>query len=226
MTKAYHDNLFVPMFQYACSPRLGVSLVQAYHSDLGHDVISLSRAKPGDLFAWGPRDYGSHLIQLNGAEPIKPGFFDKIDGCMPKDWHLIHVHRVSMAGYAHGTIEHLDCETKADVDYRFRDAIDAQREPVETHFRDWNPWHDDCVYVPPERLAMALGDPTFLYSVEKLLKDWQGMSTIAKVDAYILPHSNSVGIRFGVEGDEYLSPHVPRAARIAALREEFTRVYR
>lgn len=78
-----------------------------------------------------------------------------------------------------------------------------------------NPW-EDAIPVPIEELAAChagLNQPcgsssgTFILTQEKVLEHWQSAGD--KLDAYILPCTSGyhcIGIRYGAEGHEYLSP--------------------
>ena len=78
-----------------------------------------------------------------------------------------------------------------------------------------NPW-SDVVYVPIEELAEChegLGklcgsdNGPFLLTKEKVLEHWKTAGD--KLDAYILPCPSGyhpIGIRYGKEGSQYLSP--------------------
>lgn len=85
------------------------------------------------------------------------------------------------------------------------------------HWHEYNPWKDYVVYVTLEELAdcfyglnNSCGDGnggSFIYTKELLLEHWK--ETGDKLDAYILPQSSGyhdMGIRFGKEPCEYLSP--------------------
>lgn len=78
-----------------------------------------------------------------------------------------------------------------------------------------NPW--EVVYVPIEELAECdaglgktcgtMNGPSFILTKEKILEHWR--SAGSKLDAYILVQPNgfhSIGIRYGNEGSQYLSP--------------------
>ena len=79
-----------------------------------------------------------------------------------------------------------------------------------------NPWND-VVYVPIEELAecdymlgKSCGMPdgtSVLVTKEFILEHWRSCGD--KLDAYILPQPSgfhSIGIRYGAEGSEYISP--------------------
>jgi hypothetical protein len=93
------------------------------------------------------------------------------------------------------------------------------------HWHDDNPWADAVVYVPMEELAEAVaGGPhesgTDGASVEQTLAHWRAAGP--RLDAYVLPQPDgrhSVGIRYGAEGHEYLSPLNRAPDRVAALAD-------
>lgn len=84
------------------------------------------------------------------------------------------------------------------------------------HWHDSNPWADAIVYVPIEELAAALAGgkvqigkdgPIVDQTPERLLAQWRSYGD--RLDAYILPCPDgrcSTGIRYGADGNEYLSP--------------------
>lgn len=73
------------------------------------------------------------------------------------------------------------------------------------HWHDYNPWANTLAYITWEDFkSVYIGgtDSNGLSTADKLM-----LSHGPKIDAYVLP-SGSVGIRFGVEGADYLSPSV------------------
>jgi hypothetical protein len=97
------------------------------------------------------------------------------------------------------------------------------------HWHDQNPWRDKIVYVPLERLAECVAGGTISdhtgaiepYDVAFVLRFWaQGGD---KLDGYILPQPggfHSIGVRYGAEGSQYLSPHNAHPEKTAALLAE------
>lgn len=97
------------------------------------------------------------------------------------------------------------------------------------HKPHWpNPWND-VVYVPIEALvecAYGIGDrwtdtdgSSFIMTKERMLSHWQSSGN--KLDAYILPCPSGlhcIGIRYGAEGSEYLSPMGNKDKVVALLR--------
>lgn len=85
------------------------------------------------------------------------------------------------------------------------------------YFDEDNPWTDRAVYVSLQTAAVvAAGDPFLSRSNEKAPADWLRSWDAygAQLDAYILPSrcsgNHHLGIRYGVEPDQYLSfPLVP-----------------
>lgn len=86
------------------------------------------------------------------------------------------------------------------------------------------------MYVPIEELvecAHGLGEwwgdgkgGTFIMTKERMLAHWKEAGD--KLDAYILPCSSGwhcIGIRYGAEGSEYLSPMGDKEKVIALLRK-------
>jgi hypothetical protein len=99
------------------------------------------------------------------------------------------------------------------------------------HWHDQNPWRDQIVYVPIERLAACVAGGTVLdvdgvvrpYSVAWLLAHW-AQAGRDKLDAYILPQPDgrhSLGVRWGAEGPEYFSPHNAHPEKTLALLAEY-----
>lgn len=97
-----------------------------------------------------------------------------------------------------------------------------------------NPWNDDVVYVPIEELvkcAAGIGESckdkngsSFIMTEEIMLKHWrQGKD---KLDAYILPCTSGyhcIGIRYGNNGNEYLSP-MGNKDKVEALLQKYRKV--
>ncbi len=107
---------------------------------------------------------------------------------------------------------------------------------ISRHWHDVNPWKDDVVYVPIERLAecVAGGMVEHLdtgkvepHDVAYVLRGWQRTSEMrdgAPLDAYILPQPDghhSLGVRYGAEGSEYYSPHNAHPEKTNALLAEY-----
>jgi hypothetical protein len=93
-----------------------------------------------------------------------------------------------------------------------------------------NPW-PDVIYVPIEELAAcyaALGQgctdidgSRFVWTVDRVLEHWSQAGD--KLDAYILPQPSGwhdIGIRYGSEGHQYLSPGADRE-RVTALLKRY-----
>jgi hypothetical protein len=79
----YHENLFIPMFHKALPHIIG------WATDLGHDVLILSHAKPGDALVWSWRETGTHLMDLE--ECFSPRVVVE-QSCTPHpNWFLIQV---------------------------------------------------------------------------------------------------------------------------------------
>jgi len=71
------------------------------------------------------------------------------------------------------------------------------------YWHKYNPWKDDVVYVPIESLAKCTYDS--MRNLDRWTKEHGG-----KLDAYILPQPSGdhcIGVRYGREGSEYMSPH-------------------
>lgn len=101
-------------------------------------------------------------------------------------------------------------------------------EKVKPH---WHNPYERAVPVPIEELAechAGLGQRykdehgnTFILTKEKVLEWWKGEG---KVDAYILPQPSgfhSIGIRYGEEVHEYLSP-LGDKEKVTALLRKYT----
>jgi hypothetical protein len=85
------------------------------------------------------------------------------------------------------------------------------------HWHDFNPWASRLVYVPSlEELAECVIDG------QANLRRWKAIGP--KLDAYILPQlddHHSIGIRYGREGHEYLSPHNAHPTKTQALLDKY-----
>jgi hypothetical protein len=98
------------------------------------------------------------------------------------------------------------------------------------HWHEQNPWRDQIVYVPIERLAECVaGGDIFDHGVVKqydvawLLAHWRHGGR-DRLDAYILPQpggQHSLGVRWGGDGPEYYSPHNAHPEKTAALLAEY-----
>ena len=108
--------------------------------------------------------------------------------------------------------------------HRFADGISfkeyAKVEQVEGPFwHKFNPWRDRVIYVTPEELALCLegigelvvypDGKSDLNTPERYVKEWK--KAYDKLDPYILPDSSllgshSIGLRYGPEAHEYISP--------------------
>lgn len=106
--------------------------------------------------------------------------------------------------------------------------VHAECLPPKPHWT--NPW-DDVVYVPIEELvdcAYGLGKTwtdvdgsSFIMTRERMLEHWKQAGD--KLDAYILPCGSghhSIGVRYGEDGPEYLSPHGD-TAKVEALLQKY-----
>lgn len=77
---------------------------------------------------------------------------------------------------------------------------------------EFNPWHWEAIYVPVEELAAALGH-------ERVPVQW--LSHSARLDGYLLRQPGGeylVGVRYGSDGGEYLTPAAFAPAQQEALR--------
>lgn len=96
-----------------------------------------------------------------------------------------------------------------------------------------NPWAREVVYVPIEELAACvdgLGQhcvnakgERFVMTVETTLAHWRQKGPGERLDAYILPQADvyhPIGIRYGAEPSEYLSPGGDRV-KVAALLAKY-----
>jgi hypothetical protein len=87
---------------------------------------------------------------------------------------------------------------------------------VKQHWHKYNPWADSVVYVPIHELAachhhvgqvLYNGGKREIMTIGYILDMW--LQDGLKVDAYILPSPSGdhcIGIRYGKEGSQYLSP--------------------
>lgn len=90
---------------------------------------------------------------------------------------------------------------------------------METYWHEWNPWNDSgLIYIPIE-LCAALCNYSRSWSDEETVTHWRQYGD--KLDCYILPQPSgmhSLGVRFGKEGHEYLSPYGNHKAIDALLK--------
>lgn len=97
-----------------------------------------------------------------------------------------------------------------------------------------NPWDDGAVYVPIEELALCydglgkgcidIDGSRFVWTVDRVLEHWKQAGD--KLDAYILPQPSGwhdIGIRYGIKGNQYMSPAGNRE-RVTALLRKYIRV--
>lgn len=98
------------------------------------------------------------------------------------------------------------------------------------HWHDVNPWRDSVVYVPLERLAACaagglvreVDGSVVPYDADWILRHWRRCG--GQLDAYILPQPSgvhSIGVRYGADGPEYLSPHNENPDLTNALLAEY-----
>ena len=86
---------------------------------------------------------------------------------------------------------------------------------MKTHWHDLNPWKDKILYIPVE-LAASLCE--YSWSDEETLTHWRQYGD--KLDAYILPQPSGLhclGVRYGADGPEYVSPHANQKALTGVL---------
>jgi hypothetical protein len=91
------------------------------------------------------------------------------------------------------------------------------------HWDDENPWRYNLVYVPIEELAgcsLRLEDPNNTWAMIETIAHWAQYGP--KLDAYILRDSTlvSAGVRYGPEGNHYLSPALS-LPKVMALRAKY-----
>jgi hypothetical protein len=94
---------------------------------------------------------------------------------------------------------------------------------LKPHWHRYNPWRDDLVYIPVERLAeCVVGGTINGKTPEDLVKRWH-QNGRDKLDAYILPQpsgEHDLGVRYGKEPEEYYSPpnhNIERTEYLLAL---------
>jgi hypothetical protein len=99
------------------------------------------------------------------------------------------------------------------------------------HWHEHNPWADEIVYVPIERLAECVAGGTIAvsgggsepYDAARVLQHFRQVGR-DKLDAYILPQPDgvhSLGVRYGAEGSEYYSPHNANPEKTRELLAEY-----
>lgn len=99
------------------------------------------------------------------------------------------------------------------------------------HWHDHNPWADRLIYVPDlEELAACVAGGSVdtihgvkPYTVEYVVNGWRQYGK--RLDAYILPQPDgrhSIGIRYGANGEEYLSPYCANLELANKLIEKYS----
>lgn len=86
------------------------------------------------------------------------------------------------------------------------------------YWHKFNPWSDHVVYLPSVKVAAEMLDKSYMYrgTVEFWVNVWKAYGD--QLDPYILPSPNgdhSLGIRYGAEPGNYLSPYGDRDRRNA-----------
>lgn len=101
---------------------------------------------------------------------------------------------------------------------------------MEAHWHDHNPWADKVVYVPLEALAEAVAGGNIQLSDGSIVARDQAfmldhfLQYGDRLDAYILPNAlsgNLLGVRYGGEDREYLSPHNCNPELVEELLEKY-----
>ena len=96
------------------------------------------------------------------------------------------------------------------------------------HWHEQNPWKDELLYVPVEELAACWFKPEDAqnsWSMIELISHWTQYGD--KLDAYILvggPVATG-GVRFGPEGEHYLSPGFS-LPKLHALKQKYLKPQR
>ena len=101
-----------------------------------------------------------------------------------------------------------------------------------THWHQENPWKDTAIYVPLETLAEALSGyksqlttgEDVIVSPDMQVEIWKNNGL--NLDAYILPQPSGnvcVGVRYGPEPSDYISPHIHNKENVEKLCEKYTK---
>lgn len=104
---AYHTNLFAPLFHICIGCDDEPNQLRDYHSDLGWDAITISRANEGDVFLWAYRNWGTHLV------PVREDNWKDVVGMVkhatiaPTNWYVLRVQKTTTHGCVSGTMEHI-----------------------------------------------------------------------------------------------------------------------
>lgn len=88
------------------------------------------------------------------------------------------------------------------------------------HWHDSNPWAERVIYIPVELAAEIATQPTqwMLSDAAAVLRHWRHYGQA--LDAYLLPGPSgiSLGVRYGADGPDYLSPMANQAKARLVLR--------
>lgn len=114
--RTFHDNIFKPMFELAFGLGAGGGIVHSFKTDLAYDVITLMDAPAGSVWAWGPREGGTHLMRLDGNSVPSPQLVATMS-VVPYHWHIIRIGDPWPSKHTapRGTIENLGSCTMSEV---------------------------------------------------------------------------------------------------------------
>lgn len=109
------DELHSPLFMGLWG--IAHKNIISYQSDLVHDAIILSRAKPGDKFLWGWRETGTTMCGLQGLTPYSSCIRGsmKASTCPLDNWYLVIVEENTNAGYPSGYVKKVEIKNLDDI---------------------------------------------------------------------------------------------------------------
>lgn len=120
--RTYYSNIYAPMFEIAFgsgdgrrAPILG-GIVRDYKTDVAYDVLTLHAAPPHSVWAWGPREGGTHLLRLDGGNVPDASLLATLS-VVPQNWWIIRLGNPwpDKGTSPQGTIEHLGSCTMPEV---------------------------------------------------------------------------------------------------------------
>ena len=125
-----HDPLFGELF------RIALPQMEGYQSDLGHDVLRLAVAVPGERYLWGVRKYGTEMRAMPHDPESRAWVMRDTPKVHPDHrWYLLEIAAVRQDGYCSGTVTPLPPAQAAaprdPMHYDLRDAATDEKVRIE-----------------------------------------------------------------------------------------------